>query len=103
MVGIASHAKGRPDPCAAASFDQQTCSAAIQNQGYCWDNRWVKLKYHYPFPYYYDSYLDFVQSGGVAGSASFGTCGPSQVVRSHGVLIGRAGFGGTGACHSAHS
>jgi hypothetical protein len=103
MVGIATHAKGRPDPCGTATFDQQACSAAIQNQGYCWNDRWVRLKYHYPFPYYYDAYQDFLANGGVVASAPFGTCGPSAVSHSHGVLVHRAGFGTAGACHAAHS
>jgi hypothetical protein len=101
-VGIAAHGKGRPDPCGATTFDQQACSAAIQNLGYCWNNRWV-TKYHYAYPYYFDAYQDFLANGGVVNSANFGTCVPSPVAHGHGVLIGRAGFGGTGACRSAHS
>lgn len=104
-VGIAADAQQRPDPCAAANFNEQACQAAVQNHGYCWNDRWVRLTYHYPFPYYYDAYREFVGNGGVVNAAVIGTCShPSRIgtiFGSHGAA--RAGFGSTGACHSAHS
>ncbi|HUI58408.1 MAG TPA: hypothetical protein VLY04_25720 [Bryobacteraceae bacterium] len=103
-VGIAAGADQRLDPCSSTTFDEAACRAAIQNNGYCWNGRWVRLKYHYPFPYYYDTYWEFVTAGGVANPAVVGTCGPPRggIWGAHGALA-RAGFGSTGACHSAHS
>jgi hypothetical protein len=102
-LGMVAHAQGRPDPCGTATFNEQACQAAIQNNGYCWNNRWVKLRYHYPFPYYFDAYLDFVSAGGVASSASVGACGPARASVTHSHVVTRAGFGSSGACHAAHS
>jgi hypothetical protein len=101
-VGIAAHAQPRPDPCTAATFNEQACSAAVQNRGYCWNGQWVKLKYHFPYPYYFDSYLDYVSSGGIIDSATFGTCGAPHrfFTGTHGFT--RAGFGSSGAGHAAH-
>ena len=65
-VGIAARAQPRQDPCSAATFNEQACQAALQNGGYCWNGRWVGLKYHYAFPYYYDAYLDYLTTGGVS-------------------------------------
>src|SRR5580700_7351975 len=58
--GIAAQAQPRLDPCAAASFNEQACQAAVQNRGYCWNGQWVKLKYHYAYPYYYDAYQAYM-------------------------------------------
>jgi hypothetical protein len=103
-IGIAAHGEPRLDPCAAPSFSQQACEAAIQNRGYCWNGRWVNLKYHYPFPYYYDAYLDYIAAGGVVNPAMVGSCSSRRTAAagSH-LIIARAGFGSAGACHAAHS
>jgi hypothetical protein len=101
-VGIAAHGEPRLNPCTASSFNQQACEAAIQNHGYCWNGRWVNLKYHYPFPYYYDVYFDYIATGGVANPAVVGSCGPSRVTNG-GSGVHRAGFGSAGACHTVHS
>lgn len=105
-LGVAAaHAQPRLDPCSAPSFNEQACQAAIQNRGYCWNGRWVTLKYHYPFPYYYDAYQELIANGGIVNPAAVGSCGPRRVTAiasSH--AVGRAGFGSSGACHaSAHS
>jgi len=60
----AAHGQQRQDPCAAASFKQQACQAAVQNRGYCWDGKWVQLTYHYPYPYYYDAYQQYTTNRG---------------------------------------
>jgi hypothetical protein len=61
----------------------------------------VKLKYHLPYPYYYDAYIDYVSNGGFVDAAALDTCGPPHRFfgGSHG--FSRAGFGGIGACHAA--
>ena len=102
-VSMAARGQQRLDPCAAASFNEQACQAAIQSRGYCWNGRWVPLKYHYPFPYYYDAYQDYAANGGVVNAAVVGSCGPPApvVFGAHGAAHG--GFGATGVCHGAHS
>ena len=102
-AGMAVHAQPRPDPCSAAAFNEQACQAAVQNRGYCWGGRWVHLKYHYPYPYYYDAFLDYVGSGGVVSPAGVDSCGPPRHFGSGAHGVSRAGFGGSGACHAAHS
>jgi hypothetical protein len=89
----AAHGQQRQDPCAAASFKQQACQAAVQNRGYCWDGKWVQLTYHYPYPYYYDAYQQYTTNGGTVSAAIVGSC------VAHGSV--RAGFGATGARHGA--
>jgi len=94
--------QSRPDPCAAATFNQQACEAAVQNRGYCWNGRWIKLRYHYPYPYYFDAYQAHLASGGAVIPATVDTCGPRHGLSgAHGVAS-RAGFGACGAGHSAH-
>jgi len=103
-AGIAARAQTRPDPCLAASFNQQACEAAVQNRGYCWNGHWVRLKYHYPFPHYYDAYQEYIAGGGEVTPAEVDSCGPPHgfwFFGAHGAAA-RAGFGATGACHSAH-
>jgi len=102
-VSMAAGGQRRLDPCAAASFNEQACQAAIQSRGYCWNGRWVQLKYHYPFPYYYDAYQEYMANGGVVNAAVVGSCGPPTrtFFGAHGAA--RAGFGATGAGHGAHS
>jgi hypothetical protein len=92
-VGIAARAQPRQDPCSAATFNEQACQAAVQNRGYCWNGRWVGLRYHYAFPYYYDAYLDYVSNGGLANPAPVASCGPPHRFFSGAQGISRAGFG----------
>jgi hypothetical protein len=91
----AARGQQRPDPCAAASFNPQSCQAAVQNRGYCWNGQWVRSAYHYPFPYYYDAYRQYTANGGASSAMGIGSC------VAHGTA--RAGFGATGAGHSVHS
>jgi len=105
-MGVAARTVPRPDPCAPGAFNELACQAAVQNQGYCWGGRWVRLEYHYPFPYYYDLYREFLAAGGIAVPAATGACA-QPAVRAGRTFLGshaaRAGFGSTGSCHSPHS
>jgi hypothetical protein len=101
-VGIAAQARPRQDPCSAAIFKAEDCQAAIQNRGYCWNGRWVGLKYHYAFPYYYDAYLDFVRNGGVATPVPANSCAPPHHLSIGAHVVSRAGFGSSGTCHTGH-
>jgi hypothetical protein len=106
--GVSARAERRLDPCAAATFNDQACQEAVQNRGYCWNGRWVRMKYRQPYPYYFDVYDEFVAVGGVTTPAEVGTCGPaidgwSRLLRhgSHGA--GHGGFGSTACGHAAHA
>jgi hypothetical protein len=100
-VGIAARGQTRPDPCSAATFNEAACRAAVDNRGYCWNGRWVRLRYSHPYPYYFDSYLAHVANGGVIDPAAVGSCGPPHGFFASGHGISRGGFGTT-ACHAAH-
>ncbi len=90
----------RPDPCAASTFNETACQAAVQSRGYCYNDRWVGMKYSEPYPYYYDAYQQYMAGGGAPNAAVVGTCGPP---RWWGIGPHRnAGFGGTGAGRTAH-
>lgn len=100
-LGVGAGAQRRLDPCTAASFNDQACQAAIQNGGYCWNGRWVRMKYSQPYPYYFDVYDAFVSGGGITSPAEVGACGPPVSSLSH--LTGRrGGFGATSCGHTAH-
>jgi hypothetical protein len=109
-IGLASCGRRRLDPCEAASFNQQVCQDAIDRGGYYWQGSWVPMTYHYPYPYYFDSYRRHVSSGGrvtTAPSTSYsgsryatpGGGGHSSGSSSSGVT--RGGFGSSGASHGA--
>jgi hypothetical protein len=99
-VGMGASAQQRLDPCGVASFNAAACHAAVQSGGYCWNGKWVNLKYHYPYPFYYDLNQKFLASGGSATPAVVGTCGPvASTVHSSSSVI-RAGFGTSGATQS---
>ncbi|SPE42198.1 exported hypothetical protein [Candidatus Sulfopaludibacter sp. SbA3] len=98
-VSMAARAEQRLDPCKAANFNEQACQEAIQARGYCWNGRWVQLRYHHPFPYYYDAYHEYTAKGGVVNAAVVGTCGPPAIIPTHGMW--RGGFGFLGAHHGA--
>ena len=100
-VGIVAHAQPRPDPCSASTFNEAACLAAVQANGYCWNGRWVKLKYHYPYPYYYDTYFSYLSVGGTVEPAVIGSCAMPRLT-SHASGFTRAGFGTVGAGHCAH-
>ena len=85
----------RVDPCESSYFDEQACEQAVRSGGYYWHGSWYPMVYHYPYPYYYDSYRTYVQRGGRIRSASPGAY-------SHpGSGVTRGGFGSTGASHSS--
>src|SRR5690242_7883528 len=100
-IALAARAQPRPEPCAASTFNDQACRAAVQARGYCWNGRWVKMKYNYPYPFYYDMYLEYAANGGIVDAATVGSCGPRRLLIGH--TYSRAGFGRHGAAHSAHS
>jgi hypothetical protein len=83
----------RQDPCESASFSEQVCQDAVRNNGYYWRGSWIPMTYHYPYPYYYDSYRSYAAKGGAMHAAPAGSYSAS-----HGVS--RGGFGSTGAGHS---
>jgi len=83
----------RMDPCEPTYFDAQACENAVQSGGYYWGGSWYPMRYHYPYPYYYDSYRTYVQRGGIARPAPSGSYSHPSVTR--------GGFGSTGAGHSS--
>jgi len=92
-VGLAACQRQRLDPCQQATFDQQACEDAVRSGGYYWNGSWVPMIYHYPYPYYYDSYRSYVSGGGAVHPT------PSGAYASPGVS--RGGFGSIGAGHGA--
>jgi hypothetical protein len=92
-MGLAARGQQRPDPCDAASFNEEVCRQAVQARGYCLNGKWVRLKYQNPYPFYYDLYAAYAASGGAVAPMTAGTC--SQPRASHGGSHG--GFGATGA------
>jgi len=110
-VGLAACGRRRPDPCEAATFNQQACQEAIDRGGYYWQGSWVPMSYHYPYPYYFDSYRGYVSRGGTVASApSTSYAGsryadpPSGAGHSSGSSspsVQRGGFGASGAGHGA--
>jgi len=101
-VALGAPPDQRLDPCASANFNESACQAAIQNRGYCWNDRWVRMKYSQPYPFYYDAYRGFLGSGGVVSAAQVGSCAaPGGFwIFAHGGS--HRGFGATGAGHTAH-
>ena len=93
VVGLASCGGRHPDPCEAATFNEQACREAVKGGGYYFNGSWFPVQYHYPYPYYYDSYRGYVSSGGVVQSD------PAVSYSSAGVE--RGGFGTTGAGHAS--
>src|SRR5579862_119272 len=103
-AALAACARRRLDPCDAASFNQQACQEAIDRGGYYWQGSWCPVVYHYPYPYYFDSYRTYVAGGGrvvsapggtyVSGSGTPGSSSPSSSTS-----VTRGGFGSTGAGH----
>ena len=80
-------------------FDAQACQNAVRSGGYYWRGSWYPMVYHYPYPYYYDSYRSYVQRGGTVRPAPSGPMShPSAGAPSS---VPRGGFGSTGAGHSS--
>jgi hypothetical protein len=104
VVGLAACGRHRQDPCESATFDEQVCQQAVQDGGYHWNGSWYPMVYHFPYPYYYDSYRRYTSSGRAVVAAPPGAYGRPTAVApgahpSPGVV--RGGFGATGAGHSA--
>jgi hypothetical protein len=94
-MGIAACNRERRDPCEAATFDEMACNEAVRQGGYHYGGSWVPMYYHYPYPYYYDSYRSYTARGGRVTPA------PSGAYRApSGSGISRGGFGSIGAGHS---
>jgi hypothetical protein len=100
-IGIAAQAQQRPDPCQSATFNAQACSEAVQRRGYCFNGQWVRMKYSYPYPYYYDRYQAYSVLVGASTPLSVGACGAPgflPMISGHGTpAVARYGFGGHGA------
>jgi hypothetical protein len=97
VIGLAACSRRR-DPCESTYFNEAACADAVRSGGYYWNGGWVPMTYHYPYPYYYDSYRSYVSRGGrVYGNggayAKPGTSSPGGTVR--------GGFGSIGASHGA--
>jgi hypothetical protein len=101
-MGLAACSR-RYDPCEARSFDATACSDAVRGGGYYYGGSWYPMRYHYPYPYYYDSYRSHLSRGGTVVTAPSGAYarpgGGASAPSSGGVT--RGGFGSTGAGHSA--
>ena len=99
-VGLAACNRQRQDPCESAAFNEQACQQAVSQGGYYWGGSWVPMIYHYPYPYYYDSYRGYVSRGGAVRAAP-----PEAYGRTFGhapaAAVERGGFGATGAGHGA--
>ena len=93
----AAKAGPRPDPCTAATFNEQACQAAIHNRGYCLGDQWVPMRYSYPYPYYYDQYQVYALLVGPATPLEVGTCQSRHVGSLHEFVAGGAARGGFGA------
>src|SRR5215470_4193465 len=104
-MGLAARAQSRSDPCVQATFNEQACQEAVRARGYCWNGKWVRLNYHYPFLYFYDLYAEYVAQGETAVPAEVGNCHPPLIsfIGTHGSAHGgaRGGFGSTGSGHCA--
>lgn len=94
-LGLAACNRQRQDPCESGTFNEQACQQAVSSGGYHWNGAWIPMRYHYPYPYYYDSYRSYVSRGGAVRAA------PAESY-SHSASPGvtRGGFGSTGAGHS---
>jgi hypothetical protein len=99
----AAKAGPRPDPCAASTFNEQACEAAIHNRGYCLADQWVPMRYSYPYPYYYDQYQVYSLLIGPATPFEVGTCGHRHGGGAQGFVAGTAARGGFGAHGCGHA
>ena len=97
-VGLAACSR-RHDPCEAAYFNELACRDAVSNGGYYWGGSWYPTVYHYPYPYYYDSYHTYVSRGGRVYGTPAGSYAKPAGASSSGVE--RGGFGSTGSGHGA--
>src|ERR1700732_4656708 len=99
-MGLAMCGRQRPDPCEARFFNDQACQEAVRSGGYYWQGSWFPMYYHYPYPYYYDTYRRHVYSGGTVVSAPAGAYGrPGVGGGGSSSGVERGGFGSTGSGH----
>ncbi len=98
VVALAACSRRR-DPCESSYFEATACADAIRGGGYYYGGTWYPMTYRNPYPYYFDSYRDYVSRGGVVRSAPRGSYspGPAASGTTHG------GFGSTGAAHGVSS
>ena len=68
-LGLAACNRQRQDPCESGTFNEQACQQAVSSGGYYWNGAWFPMRYHYPYPYYYDSYRSYVSRGGAVRAA----------------------------------
>jgi len=101
VVGLGSCGRRRPDPCEAATFNEQACEQAVNSGGYYYNGSWVPMVYHYPYPYYYDSYRSYVSRGGVVRSSPVESYSRGGAATPAASGVERGGFGTTGAGHGA--
>jgi hypothetical protein len=101
VVGLASCGRSRRDPCEQAYFSELACQEAVRSGGYYWGGSWYPMRYHYPYPYYYDSYRGYVSHGGIVRSVPYGSYGRPGGSVSAPSSTPRGGFGSTGAAHSS--
>jgi hypothetical protein len=94
-AGVAACGRQRQDPRESATFNEQACQQAVSRGGYYWGGSWVPMSYHYPYPYYYDSYREYVSRGGTVDPAPAKAYG--QTFGHAGTSVERGGFGGIGA------
>ena len=87
VMGLAACSRRR-DPCEAQYFDEFACQEAVRAGGYHWGGTWYPMTYHYPYPYYYDSYRSHVSKGGKVFGARPGSYSKPTV---------RSGFGSSGS------
>jgi hypothetical protein len=102
-VGLASCGRRHPDPCDTATFNQQACEDAVRSGGYYHHGTWFPMMYHYPYPYYYDSYRSYVSRGGVVRpepSDAYVRSGGARPGTTSSPGVERGGFGATGAGHA---
>jgi hypothetical protein len=95
-MGLAMCGRQRPDPCTAATFNELACQEDVRSGGYYWQGSWFPMIYHYPYPYYYDSYRRHVSGGGTVVSAPAGAYGRPGASAPG---VERGGFGATGSGH----
>jgi len=95
VVGLGVHADAA-DPCDPASFNGKACQSAVKQRGYCAGNAWVPMTYQQRYPYYYDTYQQYLSAGGAVASAPVEKCSRP----SHGFFAAH-GFGSTGRGHHA--
>jgi hypothetical protein len=101
-IGLA-RAQSAADPCEASVFNEHACQEAVRQHGYCQNGGWVRLRYSYPYPYYYDRYQVYATLVGPPQAAVVDSCRvPSGGTGAHvpAFRAVRAGFGSSG-CHHA--